>query len=153
MISNEKVITINRPVEEVFAYVSNLQNAPEWQDGLVEARRITKGPLGIGSQFKPVGKFMGRKLESGIEFVAYVPNKKITFKSISGSSPFEQSFLFENTAEGTKLTSRLELETPGLKGLAKPLIVSSIKREMDADFGDLKDVLESRGSQAYELLE
>lgn len=87
---------------------------------------------------------MGRRMESGIEFTAYEPNKKIAFKSISGSSPFEQSFLFESTAEGTRLTTRLELQTSGLMGLAEPLIASGVRREMDASFGDLKDMLESR---------
>jgi hypothetical protein len=29
-------------------------------------------------------------------------------------------------------------------GLAEPLIASGVKREMDANFGDLKDMLESR---------
>ena len=99
MVTNEKIITINRPVEEVFAYVSDLQNGPQWQNGLLEVRRITKGPLGIGTQFTAVRKFMGRKMESVIEFTTYEPNKKIAFKSISGTSPFEQSFIFESTAE------------------------------------------------------
>jgi uncharacterized membrane protein len=144
MVKNEKIITINRPVEEVFAYVSDLQNGPQWQNGLLEVRRTTKGPLGIGTQYTSVRKFMGRKLESGIEFVTYEPNKKIAFKSISGTSPFEQSFIFESTAEGTRLTTRLELQTSGLMGLAEPLIASGVRREMDANFGDLKDMLETR---------
>ena len=144
MVTNEKSIIINRPIEEVFAYVSDLQNGPEWQTELVEARRITDGPLSIGTQFTSVRKFMGRRLESGIEFTAYEPNKKIAFKSISGSSPFEQSFLFESTAEGTKLTSRLDLQTTGLMGLAEPLIASGVRKEMDTAFGDLKNLIESR---------
>ena len=49
MVAVEKMITINRPVEEVFAYVSDLQNSPLWQKGLLEARRITEGPLGLGT--------------------------------------------------------------------------------------------------------
>ena len=144
MVKNEKIITINRPVEEVFAYVGNLQNGPQWQSGLLEVRRKTAGTPGVGTQFTSVRKFMGQKMESGIEFTAYEPNKKIAFKSISGSSPFEQTFLFESTAEGTRLTTRLELQTSGLMGLAEPLIASGVKREMDANFGDLKDMLETR---------
>jgi len=144
MVTNEKKITINRPIEEVFAYVSDLQNGPQWQPALVEARRITEGPLGIGTQFTGVRKFMGRRMESVIQYTTYEPNKKIAFKSISGSSPFEQSFLFESTAEGTQLTTRLELQTPGLMGLAEPLVASGLRREMDANFGDLKNMLEGR---------
>jgi len=144
MVTNEMIITINRPVEEVFAYISDLQNGPKWQPGLVETRRITEGPEGIGTQYTGVRKFMGRRMESVVQFTTYEPNKKIVFKSISGSSPLEQSFLFESTAEGTRLTSRLELQMSGLMGLAEPLIASGLKREMDANFGILKDMLESQ---------
>ena len=144
MVTNEKIITIKRPIEEVFTYVSDAQNGPQWQSALVESRRITKGPLGVGTQFSGVRKFMGRKMESIMQYTTYEPNKKVVFKSISGSSPFEQTFLFESTAEGTRLTTRLELQTSGLMGLAKPLIASGLKREVDTNFGILKDILESR---------
>ena len=141
-------IIIHRPIEEVFAYVSNLQNGPQWQTGLFEVRRLTQGSLGIGSQFTSVRKFLGRKLEGGVEIVAYEPNSKTTIKSTSGSVPFEQSFLFEPTAEGTKLTTEIELRTVGFMGLAEPMIAGSLKREMEAAFGDLKDMLESRVTAA-----
>lgn len=144
MIKNEKSIIIHRPIEEVFAFVGDLQNGPQWQNALLEVRCTTEGALGIGTQFTSVRKFMGQKMEATIEFVAYEPNNKIAIRSTSGSTPFEQSFLFESTAEGTRLTSILELQTGGLMGLADPLISASVKREMDADFGNLKDLLESR---------
>jgi len=144
MVTNEKIITINRPVEEVFAYVGDAQNGPKWQPALVEVRRITEGPLGIGTQYSGVRKFMGRRMESVIEYTTYELNKKVVFKSISGSSPLEQSFLFEPTTEGTRITSRLEMQTSGLMGLAEPMIASGLKHEVDANFGILKDMLESR---------
>ena len=144
MVTNEKIITINRPVEEVFAYVGDAQNGPKWQPGLLEVKRITEGPLGVGTQYTGVRKFMGRRMESVIQYTTYQPNKKVVFKSISGASPLEQSFLFESIAEGTRLTARLELQTSGLMGLAEPMIASGLKREVDANFGILKDMLESR---------
>ena len=144
MVTNEKIITINRPVEEVFAYVSDLPSGPEWQPGLVEVRRITEGPDGVGTQYNGVRKFMGRRIESVIEYTTYEPNKKLVFKSISGNSPLVQSFLFEPTAAGTKLTARLELQTSGLMGLAEPFITSSLKREVDTNYNILKNLLETR---------
>jgi uncharacterized membrane protein len=144
MVTSEKIITINRPVEEVFAYVGDLQNGPKWQKALVEAWRLNGGPLGIGSKFSSVRIFMGRKLVSVLQFTAYELNKKIVFKSISGSLPFEQTFLFESTAGRTRLTTRLDLGTSGLMGPAEPLIASSLKREVDKSFSILKDMLETR---------
>ena len=148
MVTNEKIITINRPVAEVFAYVSDLPRGTEWQPGLMEVRRITQGPEGVGTQYNGVRKFMGRRMESVIEYTTYEPNKKLIFKSVSGNSPMVQSFLFEPTAEGTKLTARLELQTSGLMGLAEPLIASSLKRDVDANYKILKNLLETRVTAA-----
>ena len=144
MVKNETSIIIHRPIEEVFAYVSDLQNGPQWQSGLLEVRHTTPGPLAIGAQFTSVRKFLGRKMEASIEIVTYEPNRKFAMKSTSGPTPFEQSFLFESTAEGTRLTTLLQLHPGGLMGLAEPLIAASVKREMEAAFGDLKDLLESQ---------
>ena len=144
MIKNEKSIIIQRPIEEVFAFVSDLQNATQWQSGVLEVRRVTEGPLGIGTQFAFVRKFMGRKMEAISEFVAYEPNSKVVFKNNSGPMDFENSYLFEATDEDTRLTSILEMQPKGFISLAEPLIDAGLKREMETAFGDLKDLLESR---------
>jgi len=144
MVKNEMSIIINRPIEEVFSYVSDLQNGPQWQNGLFEVRSLTQGSLGSGSQFTSTRKFLGRKLEAVVEVVAYEPNRKVSVKSDSGSVPFEESFLFEPTTEGTRLTTVIELHTTGFMGLAAPMIKGSLKREMESDFGDLKDLLEQQ---------
>jgi uncharacterized membrane protein len=153
MVKTEKIITIKRPIEEVFDYVSNLENGPEWQSGLEEVRCITDGPLGVGTHFTSVRKFMGRRLEAELELVTYDLNKEIAFKSISGAAPFEQSIFFGTTAEGARLTTVLEMQTGGLMGLAEPLIASGVKRELEADFTKLKDMLESQIPERFELLE
>ena len=144
MIKNEKSIIIQRPIEEVFAFVSDLQNATQWQSGVLEVRRVTEGPLGIGTQFAFVRKFMGRKMEAISEFLAYEPNSKVVFKNNSGPMDFENSYLFEATDEDTRLTSILEMQPKGFISLAEPLIDAGLKREMETAFGDLKDLLESR---------
>jgi len=56
---------------------------------------------------------------------------------------FEASYLFESTAEGTKLTGRIEMHAAGLFGLAEPLIAAGLRRETKAASGVLKDLLEN----------
>jgi uncharacterized protein YndB with AHSA1/START domain len=114
MIKQEKSIVIRRPIEEVFDYVSDQRNTPQWQSGLVEVRRTTEGPLGVGTKHTFVRNFMGRKMEASNEYVAYEPNKLITFKTTSGPVRLEASYLFEPTAEGTKVTGRIEMEAAGV---------------------------------------
>ena len=144
MVTNEKIITINRPINEVFAYVSNLENGPKWQPELSEVRRITKGPVKIGSQFSSARIIMGQKMETTIEFVAYEPNSKYTIKSITGLLPFEQTSLFESTAGGTKLTTKIDLYPSGDIAQGESMLTASLKQEMETDFDSLKKLLDSK---------
>ena len=114
MVRNEKTVVIHRPIEEVFAFVSDLENAPLWQPELLEVRRTTEGALGIGTKFASIRKFMGRKVEAIAEFVAFRANSQVVFRSTSGPVPFDTSYLVESTAEGTRLMAMVELQPKGL---------------------------------------
>jgi uncharacterized protein YndB with AHSA1/START domain len=144
MIKVERTGLIDRPIEDVFAFVGDQTNTPEWQSGLVEVRRTTEGPLGVGTRHTLVRKFMGPRMEATNEYMAYEPNKVITFKVNSGPLDFEASYLFESTAAGTRLTSTIETHAGGFLVLAEPLIAAGLRREMKAAFGALKSLLENQ---------
>lgn len=143
MIKVEESIVIQRPIEEVFTFLADQANAPRWQSGLLEVRRVTEEPIGLGTKHTAVRKFMGRRLEATNEYVVYEPNKEVTFTGTAGTSDFQHSYLTEATAEGTRLTSRMVMHSKGLFGLAEPLVASSLKREFVANLGELKVLLES----------
>ena len=144
MIQVAESIVIRRPLAEVFAYVSDPKHAPEWQSALLEVRQTTAGPLGVGTQFIGVRKFLGRKIESSAEFVAYEPGTSVIYKSDAGPMPMTWWYRFEPVAEGVRVTCQMEMRPSALFGLAEPLITSSVQRELIASFGDLKDLLENR---------
>lgn len=50
MIDVEESVGIGRPVDVVFAFIADQTNAPQWQDGLLEVRRTSDGPLGVGTR-------------------------------------------------------------------------------------------------------
>ena len=60
MIKIERTITIHRPVEEVFAYISDVQHSPEYISGQRAAHKTSTGPMGVGSTFATSGKFVRR---------------------------------------------------------------------------------------------
>ena len=144
MIRAERSAVIDRPIEEVFAFVGDQTNTPQWQAGLVEVRRTSDGPIGVGTTHTIVRSFMGRRMEADNEYVAYEPNKRIAFRTTSGPVRLEASYLFESTVEGTRLTSLIEMDASGLMSLAEPLIAAGLRREMKAAFPALKELLENR---------
>jgi uncharacterized protein YndB with AHSA1/START domain len=144
MINEEYSIVINRPIEEVFAYVSDLRHSAVWQKGLLEVRKETEGPLGVGTRFSFVRDFLGRKLESSNEFVKFNPPTLVVFDIPSGPVPGQASYRFEHASNGTALTSTVRMETKGFSRLAEPLVTVSLRKDMKANLATLKKLLESK---------
>jgi uncharacterized membrane protein len=139
----EESIIINRPIEEVFAYVSDFRNTAQWQSGVVDVRVTPEGPMGVGTQATVVRAFLGRRLEMTVEMIEYEPPTKQAFKAISGP-PTTNWRRFEPTAEGTKLSQVIDFHAGGFFALAEPLVARSIRRAVHGGLADLKDLLESR---------
>ncbi|HET6968659.1 MAG TPA: hypothetical protein VFI44_10295 [Ornithinibacter sp.] len=55
-------VWIERPVGDVYAYVTTLDTWPEWRRDVVEGRLLTEGPMRVGSQARGVGRILGRPL-------------------------------------------------------------------------------------------
>lgn len=141
----ERQIDIDQAHEEVFAYVSDQLNAPTWQRGLEEVKRLTEGPIGIGTRHAFVRRFAGRKMEGDNEYVEYTPNRSVAFKfkATSGSVPGGGSYQVDALGPGrTRLTASVELHPTGLARLAQPLMSLSLKREVEAGLVTLKGLLE-----------
>ena len=49
MATFETTVLIARPIEDVFAFLSDLENVPKWNYGIVETRKISEGPIGVGT--------------------------------------------------------------------------------------------------------
>lgn len=147
MIDVEHSVVIRRPIEDVFAFVAEQRNAPQWQSGLLEVRRTTDGPLGVGTRHAAVREFMGRRMELTNEYVEYEPNKKITFNGDSGQMYFEVSYRTESAADGTRISCQMQMQPRGLLRLAQPLIAAGLRRDFKANLRNLKDLLENPSTE------
>ncbi len=144
----EGIVIIGRPAGDVFAYVSDQTNAPRWQDGLLEVRRTTNGPIGIGTRHAFVRTFMGRRMEGTNEYTRWEPNKLVAFKATSGSVGLEASYLVEPAgADAVRLTSRIEMRPSALFRLAEPLISAGLRRDVEANLVALKGLLEANAEE------
>ena len=134
---------INRPVEEVFAVGSNPENYPKWISGSIEAKKTSEGPIGVGTTFRTAVRFLGQRIEGEIEITAYESNRRFVSKSKSGPFPVENQSTFERVDGGTQVTFTTVAEPGGFFKLAEPLLVSMLKRQFEADFANLKDLMET----------
>lgn len=137
-------IVINRPLAEVFEYVTASENAPRWKSRLKEVRRISQGPVGVGTIEVHVGKIFWWRPETKIEITAYEPNKRIGFKTISGPLSAEGKVSFESVENGTKVTITAGRQPSGLLKIIAPLILDLAQKQLEADLAKLKEVLEQQ---------
>ena len=143
---SEESVEIDRPPEEVFSYVANPENLPEWSNLVLEVRKDSEGQLQEGDRFSVVAKFLGRRFETPFEVSAHEPSRRHSDRSMGG--PFEQEYIytFEETAGGkTRLTHVVEAEPGGFFRLVGPLLERAGSRQFRADLQILKDLLEQRG--------
>ena len=135
-------IEIGRPVEDVFAYVTDSKNTQEWESG-VEEELTSEGPMGIGSKGRRVETFMGRD-ESIWEVTEWKPGERWSAKFESDKFIGEGGLRTESTDSGTRLTYRFEgrAKNPVFK-LLMPFFMPMIRRKIKKDYQRLKGILES----------
>jgi carbon monoxide dehydrogenase subunit G len=135
-------IFINRPPQEVFDFLSNPANHSKYSNMSESAEWISEGPPGVGSTYRGVGKALGRKIESTNEITIWDPPNQYGYKSIGGSIPFDTTYTFESSENGTQLNVRAQLEIGGFFKMAEGLAGKLAKKQIDADFEALKRFLE-----------
>lgn len=141
MIQHEVTIHVNRPVEQVFAFLIDPSNLRAWQSNLVETEQLTE-PLQVGTRFREVRQMGPKQAEILAEITAYEPNKHFATRTLS-KPQVTVSYSFEPKNTGTQLNYRFVMQTSGIMRLLEPLIAGSIKKDSHSDFGRLKQVLES----------
>jgi len=93
---------VNRPVKEVFDYVDDATNLPEW-NSIVEESTPSQTPIGVGTKITQRARFLGRKFESVAIVTEHVPNQRSLLKI---DKPFALTITnrFEAAGRGTKST-------------------------------------------------
>ena len=143
MIKIEQSVVINRPVEEVFAYLSKAENATNWQSGVLESEQTSEGPVDVGTTSRVVRKLLGRRIESTSEITEFEQNKMVASKTTSGPIPVELRGTYEAVDDGTKVTIFVEAEVGGFFKLAEAVVGRTIRKQIEADFDGLKGILEA----------
>jgi len=140
----ETSIRIDRPVDDVYPFVVDVENCPRWRTSCLGAKRLTQGPLGAGTRETYRMKALGRAFEVTVEVTGFERNLRYSWKAVSGSPfPMQGSFSFEAVDGDTRVTETADVTTDGLLRLMRPLVVRMWRRQVTADFTNLKRALEA----------
>jgi hypothetical protein len=104
---------------------------------------LTDGPMGVGTRWQEVRKFLGKRIETVIELTEYEPNARSAVTMVSGPIPLSGTYAFERVDGGTRFTVTGELDAHGFFKLAEPVFARITGRELESNLGHLKDLLEA----------
>lgn len=130
----ERTERIAAPPDELFAYLSDLDNLPDWQSGIVTAERIDSGPLRSGSSARVVRELMGQRLEVVLTITDYDPPHRLGIGS-EASGVKVAANLGLSPAEGgdaTDLAFAMEIRGSMLTAFMEPMIAGAAKGDIDA---------------------
>jgi uncharacterized membrane protein len=137
-------IEINRPPEEVFAYVDDLSRHGEWQEPIQQTEVLTEGPTRVGSRARDRRKVPGGVREITYEITAHDPPRSASFRGVDGPVRVVGTMTVTPSGGGSRVSLDLDFEGHGLLGkLLVPLVRSQARKQVPQDQRRLKERLES----------
>jgi uncharacterized membrane protein len=142
MIKVRVTSVVNRPLEVVFAYLSDFTNLPEYEPWVEKVEPTSAGPIGVGSTWIHVRRQGRRRLEAPIELVEWEPNRRLAIRSGAGAFSVFATQDFEKAGDATRVRETLEMQVSGLLRVMEPLMRGQVRRQGEEVHRRFKEVLE-----------
>jgi uncharacterized membrane protein len=138
MLEFENTIRIDRPIDEVFAFLSDFENIPKWNYYVLEVRQLSESPRGIGTTYHQVRKTD----EQDFRIIEFEPSHTVAVKTLPQSSPsLEMRFTLYEEGDTTRVRDEWKLDT-GRLALLERLTGGRVKSAVAENLAKLKELLE-----------
>ncbi len=136
-------ITIRRPIEDVFAVLTDVEVTGRWFPGNVEEHWTSPPPHGVGSTRHAVVTVLGRRTENDAVATEYQPPVRAAMQGTSPSAPFAVQLDFAPEGDGTRVTVTSEITLRGPARLAGPIVSMMYGLAWGRGLARLKRLMES----------
>jgi uncharacterized membrane protein len=138
MLEFENTIRIDRPVAEVFAFLSDFENIPKWNYYVLKVRQSSESPTGVGTAYHQVRK----SDEQDFRIIEFELNHSVAVKTLPHSSPgFERRFTVYEEGDTTRVRDEWKLDT-GRPAVLERLARGRVKSAVAENLAKLKELLE-----------
>ncbi|MFC9324974.1 SRPBCC family protein [Kitasatospora sp. NPDC057015] len=141
----EGTVDIDRPVEEVFAYLADGRNDPEFSPRVLAITKRPDGPTAVGTVFASTVKDAGMKTRREFRITVLEPSGRIRWTEISKNLVTAAGGydLAATPAGGTRLRVFNDLQGHGLGKLLVGFAVSAARKDADAFARRIKAAVEA----------
>ena len=136
--------SIDRPRDQVAAFLRDPANDTEWIGGRRSARLLTPGPVRVGSQVERVAGFLGRRVEY-VNEITELTADRLAMRSVRSPFPMRITYGHRDAGDGTtEVSVRVEGDAGRFYALVGPLLGLAVRRSVTRDLRNLKQALEAR---------
>ena len=127
----EHSVTVERPIDEVFAFLADGENDPRWRSGVLDIERVAGE--GVGARYRQRVKGpMGRRVAADYEVTEFVPPRVLAFRATAGPVRPEGRYQLEPAGDGTRVRFALECTPTGFARLMTPMVARTMRTEVQA---------------------
>ena len=138
-----QTIHIRRPVDDVFAVLTNVELTGRWYPVRVEEWWTSAPPHGVGSTRRARVRVLGRAMENDAVVTAHDPPRLAAMKGTSRNAPFEVTLVFQPEGDGTRVDVTSAFHLTGMMKLVAPIFVRNYERGWKRGLANLKRMMES----------
>jgi carbon monoxide dehydrogenase subunit G len=147
----EATIAVERPIEEVFAFLADGENDRKFSPRVQEISKATDGPPGLGTIYRSTVKDAGMTTKREFELTEFQQPTRIRWAERSKNvvTAPEGGYDLEPAGEGkTQLSFHNVLEGHGFGKLIAGFALRSARKGADDFARSIKQAVESEGSAA-----
>lgn len=137
-------IKIARPATEVFGFVADHRNDPQWRQGVVSMQTEPAGPSALGTITTERMAMLGSTNTTVAEITEFVAGSRVAFRSRTGAVPCHGFRHVEVAGDGARVTYSLTLEMSGIMRLLSVVLRPLLERQVGGDMRRLKALLEGQ---------
>ena len=143
MSSSTNRITIHRPIEDVFAVLTDVEKTGTWFPGDVEEHWTSPPPHGVGSTRHAIVRMRGRRSENDAVVSEYDPPYRAVMAGTSPNAPFVATLVFSRDGQATIVEVTTELALRGAGRIVGPFFAAWYGRAWARGLETLKRSMES----------
>lgn len=147
----EASIHIDRPPDEVFAFIGDAANNPRWRKNVIRTDWLDDGPMRLGRRGRQTARLLGREWTVEAELVEWDPPRAAAWRTVQGPVSVHSWIRVEPDGAGSLASGGAEGSFRGpIGGLLTRIAVPAMLRQAHTDLRTLRRRLESSANATAE---
>ncbi len=123
----QKTVVVDKPLDEVFAYLADFTTTTEWDPGTVTTV-LQRGDGSVGTTYLNTSTFAGRQTQLTYVVREFVPDERIRLRGENDTVVAVDTMSFRKVETGTEVTYEADFTFKGPTRFLTPLLRPALER-------------------------